>query len=173
MRPDVSLQQPRSGESLAAYFANARQRVRPDVHLERSQAHVLLLAIFTTEGLPRLCVAVQLFMLEQSRVGGVGLGAQAALELLRLRAVGIRQFGQHLLVLVAPRTLGAAVVLGGGVRQRRGVSGDGRQIAGERGQRQAAGGPHRDGTVRRRAQDLRLRDDRQRQAPVDVRREDH
>lgn len=112
-------------------------------------------------------------MLQQSRVSGVGLGAQAALELLCLRAVRVRQLGQYLLVLIAPRTLGAAVVLGGGVRQRRRVSGDGRQIAGERRQRQAAGGPHRDGAVRRRAQDLRLGDDRQRQAPVDVRREDH
>lgn len=106
--------------------------MRPDVHLERSQAHVLLLAIFTTEGLPRLRVAVQLFVLEQSGVRGVGLAAQATLELLSLHAVGVCQLGQHLLVLIAPRALRAAVVLGGGVRERRGVSGDGREVAGER-----------------------------------------
>lgn len=132
VRPDVSLQQPRSGESLPAYFTNTGQSVRPDVHLERSQAHVLLLAIFTTEGLPRLRVAVQLFVLEQSGVRGVGLAAQATLELLSLHAVWVCQLGQHLLVLIAPRALRAAVVLGGGVRERRGVSGDGREVAGER-----------------------------------------
>lgn len=112
VRPDVSLEQPRSGESFPTYFANARQRVSPDVHFESPQAHVLLLAVFTTEGFPRLGVAVQLFMLEESRVRGVGLAAQAALELLSLHP---GQLGQHLLVLVAPGALGAAVVFGGGV----------------------------------------------------------
>lgn len=173
VRPDVSLEQPRSGKGFAAYFANARQRVSPDVHFESSQAHVFLLAVFAAERLPRLRVAVQLFMLEQSGVCGVGLAAQTALELLRLRAVRVRQLGQHPLVLIAPRTFGAAVVFGGGVRERRGVSGDGREVTGERGQRQAAGRPHRDGAVSSRAQDLRLGDDGQREAPVDVRREEH
>lgn len=32
--PDVSLQQPGSGESLAADLADAGQRVAPDVHLQ-------------------------------------------------------------------------------------------------------------------------------------------
>lgn len=172
VRPDVSLEQPRSGKGLAAYLANAGQRVSPDVHLESPQAHVFLLAVFAAERLPRLRVAVQLFVLEQSRVGGVGLGAQGALELLRLRAVRVRQLGQHPLVLVAARAFGAAVVFGGGVRERRRVSGDGGQVAGQRGQRQAAGRPHRDGAVGSRAEDLRLGDDGQREAPVDVRGEE-
>lgn len=173
VRPDVSLEQPRSGKRLAAYFANARQRVSPDVHLESSQAHVFLLAVFAAERLPRLRVAVQLFVLEQSGVRGVGLAAQAALELLSLRAMRVRQLGQHLLVLIAPRAFGAAVVFGRGVRERRGVSGDGGEVTGERRQRQAAGRPHRDGAVGSRAQDLRLGDDGQREAPVDVRSEEH
>lgn len=71
VRPDVSLQQPRSGKSLPAYFANTRQCVSPDVHFESSQAHILLLAVFTTEGFPRLGIAVQLLVLKQSRVRGV------------------------------------------------------------------------------------------------------
>lgn len=135
VRPDVSLEQPRSGESFAAYLTNTRQRVSPDVHFERSEAHVLLLAVFTTEGFPRLGVAVQLLVLEQSGVRGVGLVTQTTLELLRLHAVWIRQLGQHLLILVAPRALGAAVVLGGGVGQGGRVSGDGGEVTGQRGQR--------------------------------------
>lgn len=171
--PDVSLQQPGSGESFPAYFANTRQSVSPDVHFESSQAHVFLLAVLAAEGLPRLGVAVQLLVFEQSRVRGVRLGTQTTLELLRLRSVRVRQLGQHPLVLVAPRTLGAAVVLGGGVGERRRVARDGGEVAGERGQRQAAGSPHGDGAVRRRAQDLRLRDDGQRKALVEMRRDEH
>lgn len=132
VRPDVSLEQPRSGESFPAYFTNTRQCVSPDVHFESSQAHVLLLAIFTTEGFPRLGVAVQLFMLEQSRVRGVGLATQTALELLCLHAVRVCQLGQHLLVFITPRAFRAAVVFGGGVGERRGVSGDGGEVTGER-----------------------------------------
>ena len=173
VRPDVSLEQPGSGESFPAYFANTRQGVSPDVHFESSQAHVLLLAVFTTEGFPRLGVAVQLFVLEQSRVRGVGLAAQATLEFLCLHPVRVCQLGQHLLVLITPRALRAAVVFRGGVGERWGVSRDGGEVAGERRQRQVAGSPHCDGAVRRRAQDLRLRDDGQRKGPVDVRREEH
>lgn len=173
VRPDVSLEQPRSGESFPAYFANTGQGVSPDVHFESSKAHVFLLAVFATEGFPRLGVAVQLFVLEQSRVRGVGLAAQTTLEFLSLHPVRVCQLGQHLLVLITPRAFRAAVVFGGGVGERRGVSGDGGEVAGERRQRQVAGSPHRDGAVRRRAQDLRLGDDGQGEAPVDVRREEH
>lgn len=137
----MSLEQPRSGESLPAYFANARQSVSPDVHFESSQTDVLLLAVLAAEGFPRLGVAVQLLVLEQSRVRGVGFGAQAALELLRLLPVGVRQFGQQLLVLVAPGAFRAAVVLGGVVGEGRGVTGDGGEVAGQRGEGQVAGGP--------------------------------
>lgn len=118
VRPDVSLEQPRSGESFPAYFANTRQSVSPDVHFESSQANILLLAIFTTEGFPRLRVAVQLLMLEQSRVRGVGLATQTTLEFLCLHSVRVCQFGQHLVVFITPRALRAAVVFRGGVGER-------------------------------------------------------
>lgn len=118
VRPDVSLEQPRSGESFPAYFTNTRQGVSPDVHFESSQAYILLLAVFTTEGFPRLGVAVQLFVLEQSRVRGVGFAAQTTLKLLRLHSVRVCQLGQHLVVFIAPRAFRAAVVFGGGVGER-------------------------------------------------------
>lgn len=170
--PDVSLQQPRSGESFPTYFANTRQGVSPDVHFESPQAHVLLLAVFTTERFPRLGVAVQLFVLEQSRVRGVGLTTQTTREFLCLHPVRVRQFGQHLLVLIAPRAFRAAVVFGRGVRERGRVSRDWGEVTGERRQRQAAGSPDGDGAVGCRAQDLRLGDDGQGEAPVDVRRDE-
>lgn len=145
----------------------------PDVHFKSSQTDILLLAVFTAEGFPRLGVAVQLLVLEQSRVGRVGFAAQTALKLLHLHPARVRQFGQHLLVFIAPGALRAAVVLGGGVGQRRGVSGDGGEVAGQRGQWQAAGGPHGDRAVGGRAQDLRLGDDGQGEALVEVRRDEH
>lgn len=49
MRPDVSLKQPRSRERLPAHGALARQSVRPNVHLQRPQGHVHLLAILAAE----------------------------------------------------------------------------------------------------------------------------
>lgn len=173
VRPDVSLEQPRPGESFPAYFAHARQSVSPDVHFEGSEADVLLLAVFTTEGFPRLGVAVQLFVLEESRVRGVGLATQTTLEFLCLHSVRVCQLREHVLVVVAPRAFRAAVVFGGGVGERRRVSRDGGQVTGERTQRQAGGSPHCDGTVGCRAQDLRLGDEGQGKALIDVRREEH
>lgn len=41
---DVALQQPGPGEGLSAGRANAGQRVASDVHLQRAQAQVLLVA---------------------------------------------------------------------------------------------------------------------------------
>lgn len=131
MRPDVSLEQPRPGERFPADFAHARQRVSPDVHFERSQAHVLLLAVLAAEGFPRLVrVAVQLLVLEESRVRGVRLAAKGALELVRLHV----EFGQ--LVFVAPRALRTAVVVLGrrGVREGGRVARDRGEVAGEGGQ---------------------------------------
>lgn len=61
------------------------------------------------------------------------------------------------------------MVFGGGVGERGWVAGDWGEVRRERREREAAGGPHGDGAVGGRAQDLRLRDDRQREAPVDVR----
>lgn len=53
---DVALQQPGPGEGLSAGRANAGQRVASDVHLQRAQAQVLLVAVFAVEGLPGLGV---------------------------------------------------------------------------------------------------------------------
>lgn len=61
----------------------------PDVHFESPQANVLLLAVFTAKGFPRLGVAVQLLVLEQSRVRGVGFTTQTALEFLCLNSVRV------------------------------------------------------------------------------------
>jgi len=81
MRPDVTLEQPRPGECLAARAAFTRQRVRPDVHLESTQAQVELLAKLAREGLLRLALggrAMELLMLRQAGVRRVGLIAVRA-----------------------------------------------------------------------------------------------
>lgn len=49
--PDVSLQQPRPRKSLATNIALARQRVSPDVHLQRSHGGVHFFTILTDERL--------------------------------------------------------------------------------------------------------------------------
>jgi len=49
--PHVALQQPRPRKRLAAHGAAARQRVRPDVHLQRAERRVRLAAV-TTRQLP-------------------------------------------------------------------------------------------------------------------------
>jgi len=49
--PQVPLKQPRPRERLAAQLAATRQRVRPDVHLERAERRVRLAAV-TTRQLP-------------------------------------------------------------------------------------------------------------------------
>lgn len=108
-------------------------------------------------------------MLEQSGISGVGLATQTTLEFLSLHSMRVCQLGQHLLVFIAPGAFRAAVVFGRGVGERRGVSRDRREVTGKRRQRQVAGSPHCDGAVGSRAQDLRLGDDRQREALVDTR----
>jgi len=45
VRAQVPLEQPRPRERLAAQLAAARQRVRPDVHLERAERRVQLAAV--------------------------------------------------------------------------------------------------------------------------------
>lgn len=81
VRPDVPLEEPRSGEGLSAKVTLAGQRVRADVHLECAQADVDLLAVLAGEGL--LCLAfgrgaVELLVLREAGVGGVGLSAVGA-----------------------------------------------------------------------------------------------
>lgn len=52
MRADVSPEQPRPGEGLAARGAHAGEGVRPDVHLQGPQAGVLLGAVLAVKGRP-------------------------------------------------------------------------------------------------------------------------
>lgn len=84
VRPDVSLQQPRPGESFATDLAHARQGMASDVHLEGSQADVFLLAVLAAERFPGLGVTVQLSVLGKARKGGIGFAALAAVEFLGL-----------------------------------------------------------------------------------------
>lgn len=87
MSANVALKQPRSGESLPAELALARQGMCPDVHFESPKGHVFLVAVFAVEGFLVLCVAVQLPVLAQPAerrvllpaVGAVVLGAVFAI----------------------------------------------------------------------------------------------
>ena len=78
VRPQVALQQPGSGEGLAAHAALARQSVGPDVHLERAQRRVALVAVLAAEVLLDLRRAVELLVLGQPPEGGVALPASFA-----------------------------------------------------------------------------------------------
>lgn len=89
VRADVTLEQPRPGERLAAECTLARQRVRPDVHLQRPQADVHLVAGLAREGLLRLALggrAMELPMFGQAGERGVRLAAVRALVPRRRRA---------------------------------------------------------------------------------------
>lgn len=63
----MSLEQPGSGECLAAEFAHTGQCVCPDVHLERSQADVLLLTVLTAEVLLTAPLTLELLAFGQAR----------------------------------------------------------------------------------------------------------
>lgn len=80
---DVSLQQPWPAERLTAHVAYARQGVRADVHLERAERVVRLVAVLATErlgGAVRLVVgAVILLVLGQTGNGRVRFRASDAL----------------------------------------------------------------------------------------------
>lgn len=82
MCPYVSLKQPRSGERFAAEFTHTGQRVRPDVHLQRSQADVLLLTVLTAEGLLVAPLALELLVFGQAREAQVLFMTVQALEAL-------------------------------------------------------------------------------------------
>lgn len=83
VRPDMTLQEPRAGEGLPAELALAGKRVRPDVHLQSTQGEVDLLAVLAAERLLGGGVlvgsAVELLVLGEPGVGGVGLVAEDAL----------------------------------------------------------------------------------------------
>lgn len=65
--PNVSLKQPGSGESLATEFTHTGQCVCPDVHLEGSQADVLLLTVLTAEVLLTAPLTLELLVFGQAR----------------------------------------------------------------------------------------------------------
>lgn len=109
---NMPLKQPWSGKRFAAYFADTRQCVSSDVHLQSSETDVLLLAIFTAKRFPRLSVAVQLFVLHQPGVSGVGLATQTALKLFGVQHVRVCQFREHAIIVVASWALRAAVIFG-------------------------------------------------------------
>jgi len=88
---NVSLEEPWSGEGLAAQVALAGQRVGANVHLQSSQGNIGLVAILAAEGLLHLVAlgggAVELLVLGQAREGGVGFLAVRALVTRRLALV--------------------------------------------------------------------------------------
>ena len=99
----VPLQQPRSRERLAAHATAARQRVRPDVHLERAGRRVGLGrrsavrsggdAVWTDElAAAARRHAMELAVLRQPVVRRVALAARLALEPRRSRAPSLRLF---------------------------------------------------------------------------------
>ena len=79
MSAHVALQEPRSAETFAAYLALAWQRVSADVHLERSQRRVRLLAVFAREVFLNLSAAVELLVLGKAAKSGVALAAAITL----------------------------------------------------------------------------------------------
>lgn len=80
---DVSLQQPRSGECLAAKVALARESVGPNVHFQRTQGGIYLCAIFAAERFPSKATlsscAVVLLVFGETRVRRVGFSTIGAL----------------------------------------------------------------------------------------------
>lgn len=66
MGADVALEQPGSGEGLAAHLTDAGQSVGADMHLESTQAGILLVTVPAGEGSPSWQVTVQLLMSSQS-----------------------------------------------------------------------------------------------------------
>lgn len=62
MGADVALEQPGPGEGLAAYLTDAGQCVGADMHLEGTQAGILLVTVPAGEGAPSRQVAVQLLV---------------------------------------------------------------------------------------------------------------
>jgi len=101
VRAHVPLQQPRPRERLAAQSAAARQRVCPDVHLERARRRVRFVAVRT----PLHVLAAQLGRRVMS-----GGRQRSAVELTVLRQTADRR------VALAAR---AALQSGGGRRRRR------------------------------------------------------
>lgn len=80
MGADVALEQPGSGEGLATHLADAGQCVGADVHLEGTQAGILLVAVPAGEGGPSRQGAVQLLVPGQACQRMIGPVTVDALE---------------------------------------------------------------------------------------------
>lgn len=65
--PYVSLKQPGSGECLATEVTHTGQRVCPDVHLECSQADVLLLTVLAAKVLLAAPLTLELLVFCQAK----------------------------------------------------------------------------------------------------------
>lgn len=117
VRAYVALQQPRAAESFAADFAYARQRVRADVHLQRAQRVVRLVAILAAKCLGR-------------GDGGDGGGGVAGAFV--IRTVVLVMFGQPGHGQVRFRARGALVPVGRSDRFARVEVGAGRGRGGRR-----------------------------------------
>lgn len=66
MGSGVALEQPGPGEGLAAHLTDAGQRVGADMHLEGTQAGILLVTVPAGEGAPSGQLAVQLLVSGQA-----------------------------------------------------------------------------------------------------------
>jgi len=75
MSSDVSLEQPRSGESFATQVALAWKSVSANVHLQCTQRHVFLLTELAYERLLVLTCTVELKVFRETREGRVRLVA--------------------------------------------------------------------------------------------------
>lgn len=84
----MSLKQPGSGERFATEFTHTGQCVRPDVHLESSQADILLLAVFTVEELLTAPLTLELLVFGQAREAQVLFMTVQTLEALLPAAAG-------------------------------------------------------------------------------------
>lgn len=85
----MSLKEPRARESLPTYRTLAWQRVSTNVHLERAQGRVTLVAKLAPEVLFNLRSAVELLVFGQSTEGGITLAASfAVVAWCRLRLGG-------------------------------------------------------------------------------------
>ena len=79
VRAHVALEQPRTAETLAAYFTLARQSVRANVHFESAQRRVRFLAVLAREILLDLGRAVKLFVFGEAAECRIRLAAAIAL----------------------------------------------------------------------------------------------
>lgn len=84
----MSLKQPRPGECLATEFTHTGQCVCPDVHLECSQADILLLTVLAAEVLLTAPLTLELLWFGQAQEAQVLIMAVQTLKALLAAAAG-------------------------------------------------------------------------------------